>query len=605
MKAAEGSLKRGLSFKFLIFVNAVFIILGLILGVTLLIGFKLSFEKQLQNRGLSLASNIGTDYGPSISKGDSSLLPLVKGLARQDDIAYIIVLSNDGKVLAHSDESEMGKLLKDPLTDGAIKATQVNVLEYRQNTEDFYDVIAPVFLKSTEMENGRKVGVVRVGISLKNLQSEILKLFIVTFTVLGILICSGIFLSLFFVQVIIKPIERMTHLAVQIAKGDFRHTIEIKSNDEMGILAGAFSEMSQNLGSVIKKIQGTSHQITFVGDQILTNTRTVKEGALRQANTAEKTSSSIEQMNISVQNISDSIDSLSSSSQAASSSLIEMSAAINEVASSTTTLSSSVDDTTSFLNQMSGSIRQVAGNVDTLLASAEETTSSISDMHASIKEVGKNAKESSTLTERVSQDAAELGAVAIEKTIEGMEKIKKTVNESAQVISKLDERTEHIGKILTVIDEVTRQTNLLALNAAILAAQAGNEGRGFAVVADEIKNLADRTATSTKEIAQLIKDVQSEAKDAVISIKEGTRSVEEGVQLSTTARESLQKILQSSKRSSDVSRLIEQATLEQVKATMQVTELMKNMNAMIHRISEATNELGKGTLHITAASEKM
>ena len=104
--------------------------------------------------------------------------------------------------------------------------------------------------------------------------------------------------------------------------------------------------------------------------------------------------------------------------------------------------------------------------------------------------------------------------MAIEKTILRMNNIREAVEVSARVINKLGERSEHIGKILTVIDEVTKQTNLFALNAAILAAQAGEQGKGFAVVAGEIKNLADRTASSTKEIAQLITSVQTEAKES-------------------------------------------------------------------------------------------
>src|SRR5581483_10355711 len=343
---------------------------------------------------------------------------------------------------------------------------------------------------------------------------------------------------------ITRPLVQLVGVMGQVAQRDLTVEVESKvgaARDEVGLLADAFGRMSSSLKGVIKKIQNSSQQMTSVVDRMLIDTKKVNDGAIRQAKAAEKTSSSIEQMNASVKNISENVDSVSTSALETSSSIGQMSAAISQVASNTTILSSSVDETTSALLQMSGSIKEVVGYIDVLSASAEETTSSITEMSASIQDVGKNAKESALLTEKVSRDAAELGLVAIEKTIEGMEKIKKTVDKSTYVINKLDERTEHIGKILTVIDEVTRQTNLLALNAAILAAQAGNEGKGFAVVAEEIKSLADRTATSTKEISQLIRNVQSEAKDAVVSIKEGSRSVEEGVGLSINARESLSK----------------------------------------------------------------
>lgn len=598
--------RRGLKFKFILLINLLVIAVGSIVGAILLIGLKHSYEDQLQKRGLAIAHSITTNSLFAIASEDRFFLDsIIQGLSLESDIAYAIILNKNGKVIAHSDEREIGKTLNDPSTKQAMEASQSRIFEYGQNSEKLYEVVAPAILKPLNAASGEKAGVIRLGVSLKNMKLELRKFLLITLSTLLVLISVAIFGSLFFAGIIITPIERITSFAVQIAQGDLSQTIKITAQDEVGVLVAAFSQMSAGLKGMIKRIQDASLQVNQVADRMRLNTKKVSDGSLHQANAAEATSLSIEQMNVSVQNISETIEGLSSSSQAASSSLIQMSAAINQVASSTTTLSTSVENTASSLVEMSSAIQQVAENVDTLSASAEETTSSINEMNASIKEVGKNATEAASLTEKVSQDAAELGTTAIEKTIEGMEKIKKTVDQSAYVINKLDERTKHIGKILTVIDEVTRQTNLLALNAAILAAQAGNEGKGFAVVSNEIKSLADRTATSTKEIAQLIKDVQSEAKDAVVSIKEGARSVEEGIHLSTNARESLSTILRSSKRSSEMSRLIEKATLEQVKATNQVTELMGIMNVMIQQISAAMNELGKGTLNITEASEKM
>jgi methyl-accepting chemotaxis protein len=465
-----------------------------------------------------------------------------------------------------------------------------------------------VYDREIKGPNGAVLGHIKIGYSEEglssNLKSGIQYVVISTLIALGLL---GLGVTILF-SGITRPLVHLVAVMDKVAHGDLTVAVESKSGatrDEIGLLANAFAQMSAGLKGVIKKIQNSSQQMTSVVDRMQVNTKKVNDGAIHQAKAAEKTSSSIEEMNASVKNISENIDGLSSSALETASSLGEMSTAISQVASSTTELSSSMDGNASALLEMSGSIKEVAGYIDTLSASAEEATTSITEMNASIKEVGKNAKESALLTEKVSKDAAELGLVAIEKTIEGMEKIKKTVDKSAYVIAKLDERTEHIGKILTVIDEVTRQTNLLALNAAILAAQAGNEGKGFAVVADEIKSLADRTATSTKEISQLIRDVQTEAKDAVISIKEGSQSVEEGVGLSINARESLSKILASSKRSSDMSRQIENATLEQVKATSQVTQLMEKVNVMVQRINSSMKELERGTRHITETSEKM
>lgn len=541
--------------------------------------------------------NYDTVRSMMISKGNS-LANLLS------EISTVFMLDDDRSAL----DRFVKQTLKDPEVEFAV-FYNVDKQSLTENSKEPADTASLlVYEREIKSSGGRILGYLKLGYTQKilsnNLRSGIRNIVVSTIAALFLLSFGVTFLF----RGITRPLGHLVQVIETVSQGNLTVGVESKftsAHDEVGILANAFSQMSNSLRGVIKKIQDVVQQVTSIGDQMLGSTKRVNDGALLQAHAAEKTSSSIEQMNASVKNISDNIDGLSSSALTTSSSLGEMSAAISQVAGSTTMLSSSVDGNASALLQMSVSIKEVAGYIDTLSSSAEETTTSITEMNASIKEVGKNAKESTILTEKVNKDAAELGLMAIEKTIEGMEKIKKTVDKSVCVINKLDERTEHIGKILTVIDEVTRQTNLLALNAAILAAQAGNEGKGFAVVADEIKDLADRTATSTKEISQLIRDVQSEAKDAVVSIKEGAQSVDEGVGLSINARESLSKILESSKRSSDMSRQIENATLEQVKATSQVTQLMEKVNVMVQQINASMKELDRGTRHIMETSEKM
>lgn len=456
--------------------------------------------------------------------------------------------------------------------------------------------------------DGKPIGFFKVGYSQlalsNNLRSGIQTVVVSNVIALTLLILGVTFLF----RGITQPLGHLVGVIEKVADGDLTHQVSpelVDRNDEMGTLASAFSKMSLSLKGVIKKIQDASQQVIQVAEQGFAGARKISEGANHQAEAAAKTSSSVEEMNASINNIAENISSLSSSAENTASSLTEMSAAISQVANSTVALSTSVEDTSSSLLQMSSAIKQVAGHVNTLSSYAEEATSSIAEMNLSIGEVEKNAKESAILTERVNQEASELGAIAIEQTIDGMEQIKKTVEKSSNVINKLGDRTEKIGKILTVIDGVTRQTNLLALNASILAAQAGNEGKGFAVVADEMKNLADRTAASTTEISQLIRDVQSEAKDAVSSVREGLQSVEEGVRRSTLARGSLNKILESSKRSSGMSRHIENATLEQVKATGQMNQLMQKVSDMVQQIHSAMKEMEGGIVNITQSSEKM
>jgi phosphate/phosphite/phosphonate ABC transporter binding protein len=247
----------------------------------------------------------------------------------------------------------------------------------------------------------------------------------------------------------------------------------------------------------------------------------------------------------------------------------------------------------------------VADSAGELASVSEETLSAVDEIISSVKEVETSAKESARLSEKVKEDASTLGVMSIKKNMDGMENIRSSVTKTSSVIEKLVSRSEEIGNILTVIDEITDQTTLLALNAAILAAQAGEHGKGFSVVANEIKDLAERTAFSTKEIDQLIKTVRQDVLDAVTAMDEGMTSVEEGIQLSKEASEALKKILNSAKLSSEMALAIERTTGEQAKTAIYVSESVERVRAMVGQIAKATAEQSRGVNHIIDAAEKM
>jgi len=162
-----------------------------------------------------------------------------------------------------------------------------------------------------------------------------------------------------------------------------------------------------------------------------------------------------------------------------------------------------------------------------------------------------------------------------------------------------------VGSILSVIDEVAEQTNLLALNAAIIAAQAGEHGKGFAVVAEEIRKLAERTATSTKEIGSLIASFQADTARAVETMKEGSRTVEEGSALSMEAGRSLGDILASAQKSSAMVREIVRSAKEQSRASQSVAAAVGRVREMVEQINKATSEQTVGSEQIRGAIDNM
>jgi methyl-accepting chemotaxis protein len=284
--------------------------------------------------------------------------------------------------------------------------------------------------------------------------------------------------------------------------------------------------------------------------------------------------------------------------------MLEMAASTEEVSRQTETLFRSVAETATATEQMVTSINQVDRNIDYLSNFVNDTSSSMVEMSASIAQVESNAARSYDLS-LAAAEAAQSGMNAVRETIEAMEQIRKAVVEANDVVSRLGERSTAIGRILNVIEDVAEQTNLLALNAAILAAQAGEHGRGFSVVATEIRELSERTASSTREITALIQAVQEEVRNALVSMSAGTKLVEDGVALSHEAGKALTNILESATSASSMGKEIASATSQQTAGSANVTKAVEQLQGMVKQINAATAQQAEGSHHIGKAVESM
>jgi methyl-accepting chemotaxis protein len=608
--------KLNLRMKFIAIISLLFIIQGALMSGFYLVQTTTSLKEELKQRGLSLAKNLAHNSLYGVMVGDTDVLNgYLSGISNELDVSYVMILDKQGKVLTATEKGIIGNVLSDDSAKKALNATSPDIYEYDSLTGlNYYDIISPILTKTLEpglmdltstTKAGNQVGVVRIGISLQHLKEKRLAHFLISLGLTILIICAGILIALLFVTKIIRPIEQMAHVATRIADGDFTQTIEVHSQDEIGTLSRAFVKMSKSLNGMVKKIQTVSHQVDSVSGQIGQNINQVMEGAKLQANETETISSAIEQMNASIKEIFVNVEGLSAAAESTSSSILEMNVSTQEVASTSVSMASDVDGTSASIIEMNATIKEVAKNAETLSSSAEKTLNFVHKINLSVKEVETHSKQAASLSEKVTADAKELGMESVEKTISGMNKIKEAVELSVRMINQLGQRSEHIGNILTVIDEVTKQTNLLALNAAILAAQAGDQGKGFAVVADEIRNLADRTSTSTQEIAQMITDVREQVHMAIQATQSGFASVEEGIKLSLNGREALKKILESSLQATEMSHKIEKATIEQASQIKEITDSMELIGGMVRQIASATLQQKQGSEQILLSSEKM
>src|SRR2546422_3430638 len=322
-------------------------------------------------------------------------------------------------------------------------------------------------------------------------------------------------------------------------------------------------------GAAVLRARDESRQMGDVMRGMEASTIAVLSGSASQEGSLQRAVASAESVTRSLHSVVGSVSSLSASSEETTTSILAMVATIEEVAGHADGLSMSVEDTAATTEELVASIKEIDRNVEMLNRFVAETSEAMTRMEQVIEQVERNAGDSKAISELVAENA-EKGMRAVLLTIEGMDGIYGSVSQTKQVIESVGRKGQEIGLILNVIQEVTEQTNLLALNAAIIAAQAGEHGRGFAVVAEEIRQLAERTATSAKEIGNLIAAFQSQTRRAGGAMPGGVRRVEEGSERSREAGKALKEILESARQSSARVGMIATATREQATGSQAV-----------------------------------
>lgn len=464
---------------------------------------------------------------------------------------------------------------------------------------------------------------------------------VISFMVLGLIA----FLLTFFkiIPTLLKPVSKILKQIEKFSLGDFEENLELNSNDEMGQIVKSLARLRESIKEKIAiaerisqgdlsltvnklsendKLSQSFEKIIFNLKNLIEESnklnKHLEEGKLNQrANTnlvsgaykvvLDGFNKSIDEMYLP---ISDSMKILDKLAQGDLTERIiknyngdhqKLSDSINKVIDSlreiTLKTANSVESTSLVGNQILSSTEKMAAGMQEQSMQINEVSASIEEMTRTILETTKNtfgAAEASTKAGKVAKE----GGSIVAETIEGINRIAEIVTAGADTVEKLGKSSNQIGDIIQVINDIADQTNLLALNAAIEAARAGEQGRGFAVVADEVRKLAERTTKATKEIANMIKLIQSETQKAVEEMYSGKQEAIKGKQKAEVAGKSLQNIIA---ETDTVSQLIAQvaAASEQQSATAE--EISHNIETILN----VTNESAQGIQQIVKSAENL
>ena len=277
-----------------------------------------------------------------------------------------------------------------------------------------------------------------------------------------------------------------------------------------------------------------------------------------------------------------------------------------------------VEELRSLVTQVQGTVGRVtettarveATSTELLAASSEQlreirdTGESVLQMAGRINDVSSQAQETAHVA-RQSLQAAESGLRAVQNTIGGMNQIRDQIQDTSKRIKRLGESSQEIGEITELISDITEQTNVLALNAAIQAASAGDAGRGFSVVAEEVQRLAERSGDATRQIAALVKTIQTDTQDAVGAMERSTQGVVEGARLSDAAGNALGEIDRVSRQLADLIGQISNQALSEARLANVVAANIQHIFAVTEQTGEGTRSTAQMVRELSKTAEEL
>jgi len=400
---------------------------------------------------------------------------------------------------------------------------------------------------------------------------------------------TGFAAAAFMGSVTIKQVRRTTKdLQAQfdaVRQGSLNVQATVYSNDELGQLSAGFNEMARVIFTTTNEAQRKADEQEEAKENLQRQVIRLLddvEGAARgdltvQAEvTADVLGAVADAFNLTIQNLRDIVQ--------------QVKVAAKEVTKGAT-------NSETFARALSSDALRQAEELGVTLNSVQVMTDSIQRVAEAAREAEKVARDASTIALK--------GGEAVENTVAGILEIRETVAETTRKVKRLAESSQEISKIVALISQIASRTNLLALNASIEAARAGEAGRGFAIVADEVRQLADKSAKSLKEIEQIVMQIQSETGSVMTAMEEGTQQVIKGTKLAEEAKRSLENIIQVANRIDILVRSITSDTVEQTETSRAVAQVMQSVELTAQETSQEAQRVSGALQNLVGVSRDL
>ncbi len=386
-----------------------------------------------------------------------------------------------------------------------------------------------------------------------------------------------------------KLVERSTeNLQSQfeaVIRGDMSPRAIVYSEDEFGKLAASFNQMIQSIVSNTTEAQRKAAEQEQAKEDLQRQVIRLLddvEGAARgdltvQAEvTADVLGAVADSFNLTIQNLRE---------------------IVNQVKIAARQVNESSRENEAFARSLSSDALRQAEELSVTLNSVQMMTESIQRVAESAREADQVAK--------LASETAKKGGEAVERTVAGILEIRETVAETTRKVKRLGESSQEISKIVGLISQIASRTNLLALNASIEAARAGDAGRGFAIVADEVRQLADRAAKASKEIEQIVLQIQSETSNVQQAMEVGTQQVIDGTKRAEQARQSLTDIIQVSHRIETLVISITEDTVKQTETSRTVSQVMQSVELTAQETSQESQRVSASLQNLVSVARSL